>query len=164
MLWSLGAKWHAHTVFTDNLVEQNIEYTRLTTVPTPLNTLLWVGTADTDTTYHVALYSLLDSDREVEFYQVSNRHELLGDYANDEVVNRLKFLAKDWYAMRQYGDSLVFNDARFGAFFTDLDNPEYVFGYHLKEGEEGLEAIQGDPPTGEMEEVLKNLITRMLGE
>ena len=49
MVWSLGAKWYTFNVFEDNLKSKGLVYSRLTTVPTPMNTFLWSATADGDT-------------------------------------------------------------------------------------------------------------------
>ena len=131
MLWSLGAKYHTYSIFQDNLQQQNIAYTRLTTVPTPLNTVLWSATAETDSAYYTGLYSLLDDDEIIQFHKIENNHALIEEWEEEDLINRLNFLSKGWYVVNDENpDTLVYNDARFGPMYAS-DTPMYGFGYQL---------------------------------
>jgi inner membrane protein len=165
MIWSLGVKWHTYGIFQDSLAAQGIEYSRLTTVPTPMNTFLWSATADGDTVLYSGLYSIFDNDKNVDFHTIPNNHDLVDKYAGDDVLNRLNFLSKDWYVVNDENpDTLVYNDARFGPMYMG-DKPMYGFGYQLSETIEGLKVAEQRPePDGElMNELLNTLWDRIWG-
>ncbi len=165
MVWTLGVKWHVHTVFTKSLNEQHLLFSRLTTVPTPFNSILWSGTAESDSSYHVGLYSLLDKDQEIKFHEVEHDHHKLADLEDEDVVKRVKFLAKEWYVVTKDSNDLVMYDARYGPMFTSLDGePKYAFGYRLvnKEGEWVAESVE--PKDLKMDGMFDALIKRIQGE
>ncbi|NNJ54688.1 MAG: metal-dependent hydrolase [Bacteroidia bacterium] len=164
LLWTLGVKWHVHDVFTDNLEAQKIEYTRITTVPTPFNSILWLGTVETDSAYQVGLYSLLDKDKNVTFDRINHNHFLLDSLQEEDVIKRLLFLSKDWYVVKQDSTGLHYFDARFGPMYQPGEKPSFVFGYNLKEERGRLKALQHTRPTGKMSTALKELFTRMWGK
>jgi inner membrane protein len=166
MLWSLGAKYYTYTIFEQNLQEQEIKYSRLTTVPTPLNTFLWSATADGDTVLYSGLYSIFDKDQKVEFHTIKTNHELVGSYNGDDVLNRLNFLSKGWYVINNDNpDTLVYNDARFGPMYLG-DKPMYGFGYQLTDKPAGVsaEAQRPDPDNELMSKMLSTLWNRIWGK
>ncbi|MDB4161481.1 metal-dependent hydrolase [Bacteroidia bacterium] len=146
MLWSLGAKWYTYGVFEDSLAAKGIEYTRLTTVPTPLNTFLWSATADGDTVLYSGLYSIFDSDKSVDFKVINNNHELVEKYSSEEVLTRLVHISKGWYVINDDNpDTLVYSDARYGPMYIG-DKPTYTFGYKLIKSDEGMLEIEEKRP------------------
>lgn len=165
MVWTLGVKWHVHRIFTQNLKGQHIDYTRLTTHPTPFNSILWMGSADGEDHHYVGLYSLLDSDRIIHFDSIATHHELIDSLQGEEVIKRLRFLSKDWYAVKQEkDDTLTFYDGRFGPFYIPGEPVDYVFGYYLYEEEGVWKAHQMERPTGRMSDAMKALFDRMGGD
>lgn len=167
MLWSLGAKWYTYQVFEKSLAAQELAYSRLTTVPTPFNTFLWSATADGDSFYYNGLYSIFDSDREVEFTHIETNHHVLNQFSDSQILDRLKFISKDWYVVRADSDAVTFNDARYGPMYTTEGKPNYGFGYRLKEMNGKLEVTQPEPGEEDMQEmgeVMTNLWNRIWGE
>jgi inner membrane protein len=166
MLWSLGAKYYTYRIFEQNLQQQEIKYTRLTTVPTPLNTFLWSATADGDTVLYSGLYSIFDKDQKVKFHTINTNHELVDSYNGDDVLNRLNFLSKGWYVINNDNpDTLVYNDARFGPMYLG-DKPMYGFGYQLTDKPAGVsaEAQRPDPDSELMSKMLSTLWNRIWGK
>ena len=157
MIWSLGVKWYTYKVFEDNLESKGIVYSRLTTVPTPMNTFLWSATADGDTVLYSGLYSIFDKDQDVKFHAIQTNHGFVSNYSEDNVLKRLKFLSKGWYVINTDNpDTLVYNDARFGPMYLG-NTPQYGFGYQLTDDHGALQAeAQRPKPKGEM-------INRLLG-
>ena len=164
MLWSLGVKWYTHEVFSTSLQNQNIEYSRITTVPTPMNTFLWSATADADSVYYVGLYSIFDKDKNVQFDRVETNHYLLDSLQDEETLNRLYFLSKNWYVVREVDGALVFNDARYGPMYKEDHQPLYGFGYRLEEKEGKLKVSQPEPDRSEMKPIFVRLWTRIWGK
>ena len=151
MLWSLGAKWYTYQIFEDNLASKNIQYSRLTTVPTPMNTFLWSATADGDSVLYTGLYSIFDKDKNIEFHTIDNNHDLVAKYQEDDVLKRLNFLSKGWYVINNDNpDTLVYNDARFGPMYLD-NKPVYGFGYQMVEKSGSLSVKEQRPEPSEKE-------------
>jgi inner membrane protein len=166
MLWSLGAKYYTFRIFEQSLQQQEIKYSRLTTVPTPLNTFLWSATADGDTVLYSGLYSIFDKDKKVEFHTIKTNHELVDRYNGDDVLNRLNFLSKGWYVISNDNpDTLVYNDARFGPMYLG-DKPMYGFGYKLTDKPSGVsaEAQRPSPDSELMNKMLSTLWNRIWGK
>ncbi|MEY2924742.1 MAG: hypothetical protein RLZZ337_1290 [Bacteroidota bacterium] len=164
MLWTLGVKWYVHSNFADNLQSQHIDYNRITTVPTPFNSILWTATVDADSLYFIGSYSLLDTDKNITFKRVDNNHKFLNDIRNEDVVKRLRFLSKDWYVVQKADIGFTYYDARFGPFFSQDLEPKYVFGYHLFKEGSNWKVKQADRPKVEMKEAFGTLWTRMKGQ
>ena len=164
MVWSIGVKGYVHRVFTHNLQAQHLNYSRLTTVPTPFNTFLWSGTADLDTSYAVGLYSIFDSDEVIDFFEIPKQHHLLDSYANQDQIKRLKYLAKDWYVVRQQDSGFAFNDARFGPMYDGKTDPHYGFGYNLYWQDDEFIISQDEPPSEGLDDMMKALVERVKGE
>jgi inner membrane protein len=166
MVWSLGAKWYTFNVFEDNLKSKGIIYSRLTTVPTPMNTFLWSATADGDTVLYSGLYSIFDKDKDVEFYTIRTNHDLVNRYSGDDVLDRLNFLSKGWYVIdNDNPDTLVYNDTRFGPMYLG-DKPLYNFGYQLTDTPEGVRAAAKRPELAadQVNKMLSTLWNRIWGK
>jgi inner membrane protein len=166
MVWSLGAKWYTFNVFEDNLKSKGIVYSRLTTVPTPMNTFLWSATADGDTVLYSGLYSIFDNDKDVDFYTIKTNHDLVNRYSGDDVLDRLNFLSKGWYVIdNDNPDTLVYNDTRFGPMYLG-DKPLYNFGYQLTDTPKGVRATAKRPEldVDQVNKMLSTLWNRIWGK
>ena len=167
MLWSLGAKWYTYGVFEETLAAKGIEYTRLTTVPTPLNTFLWSATADGDTVLYSGLYSIFDTEKSVDFQVIKNNHKLVEQYSGEEVLTRLMLISKGWYVINNDNpDTLVYSDARYGPIY-DGNKPTYTFGYKLIRSEEGTLEVSEKRPKADSEfmgKILSTLWNRIWGK
>ena len=165
IIWSLGVKWHTYTIFEKNLANQGIEYSRLTTVPTPFNTFLWSGTADSDSFYYNGLYSIFDKEPQIQFSKIPTYHKNIAQFQDKESIDRLIFLSKNWYVLIENADSSVnFNDARFGPMYVQEDVPQYGFGYRLLERNGELTVTQPEPEMEQMGEVMTILWNRIWGK
>ncbi len=144
LLWSLGAKYYTQNIFQENLRNQQITYSRLTTAPTPFNTFLWSATAETDSTYVTGLYSIFDAEKKVQFVSVAHQHHLSNQIKDKEILKRLLILSKDWYIIDKEKDTIIYIDARFGPIYIDK-TPEYTFGYKLINNDEALSVTKHTP-------------------
>ena len=167
MIWSLGAKWYTYKIFEENLASKNIVYSRLTTVPTPMNTFLWSATADGDSVLYTGLYSVFDKDKNVDFKTIETNHDLVSEYEGDGVLDRLNFLSKGWYVINNDNpDTLIYNDARFGPMYLE-DKPVYGFGYKLTENAKNdlsVKEQRPEPNKEEGKELLNTLWNRIWGK
>lgn len=164
LIYTLYVKLYVHNTFEKSLVEQNISYNRISTIPTPFNSILWTGMAETDTSYYTGSYSLLDKERKVDFIKIDHDKYKINQFNGSETLKRLKFLSKDWYTITERNDTLIFNDIRFGPFYRELDKPEFMFGWELHPKDGDFEVERPEPPRDEMSKAMKVLYTRLLGK
>ncbi len=165
LLVTLGIKTHIQSVFNGSLSEQEIDYSRFSTRPSPFNTLLWTANVETEKAYLIGYYSLLDEDQEVDFFPIAKNHELLIPYRNNPKIERLLFLTKGFYAMHDTGDHLEMYDLRFGlSEGFDRGKGDFIFTYliHKKNGE--IQITQKENSLEGMDRVLEKLLLRIQGE
>lgn len=113
------------------LAGQNISYSRYFTTPSPLNNWLWYVVAGNDSGYHVGFRSVFDKGP-MDFEFFPRNYHLLQPLEHEEDLHRLIRFSQDFYTAEQWGDTLVFNDLRFGQ-ITGWDTPRerFVFHYYL---------------------------------
>ena len=144
LLATLGVKAHVEGTFEEALARQDVRYDRLLTAPMPLNSLLWMGLADSGDTVRIGLYSILDDDERIAFKEVATRRELLAPYEDQAPVERLLWFSRGYYAASQAGDTLLFHDLRFGR--TDAwltDEGAYLFTFRLRRSESDSARLVG---------------------
>lgn len=164
LVYSLGVKWHVHHVFKRNLEEQYIAYKRITTIPTPFNTILWNGTVETDSSLLTTTYSLLDKDEHLAFIAIPHNKHYLKEYENIDVVKRITYLAKDWVVSDKIGDTLALYDARFGPFYTEKNKPTYGVAWLVFQENGKYRAKRSEVDRKEMSAALTVLIDRIKGK
>lgn len=111
----------------------NVDVRQYFSSPTPFNTWLWFVVVDTDSGCYVGYRSVFDKKPTIDF-QYFQRQDSLTYLVNDQdVLNRLKRFSQGYYTMEQKGDTLIFNDLRFGQ-SVGWKNPrdEFVFHYYLQ--------------------------------
>ena len=112
--------------------QQNIPHERYFTTPAPLQNLLWMVVAGDSSGFHVGFRSVLDSGTHIDFTYFPKNEHLLGSFREEEDVKQLKQFAQGFYTIEQWGDTLVFNDLRFGQIIGWHDPKErFVFHYFL---------------------------------
>lgn len=168
LLLTMVFKGITYQKFTKNLKEQNIEYTRIETGPTPLNSILWFANVETKDQYLTGNYSLLDKDDYIKFRSFDKNFKLrekLKDYKN---FKRLNHFAKDWYLLTALeNDTIKYENIRFGGAFTDDDEESsFVFSYKLHiEGDELAfkEDFDREKMKGKASSIFSKLWQRILG-
>jgi len=123
LAWSVSAKIYIDNVAQKSLARQNINYSRLITIPSPLNTVLWRVVAMNDKGYYEAYYSLFDDNPELttKFYPSANH--LLEGLENHWPVQRLQWFTKGFYAVQEQAGHIIIKDLRMGL------EPDYVFQF-----------------------------------
>ncbi|MCB0284459.1 MAG: metal-dependent hydrolase [Calditrichaeota bacterium] len=119
--------------FEAELERQNIEWTRYDSYPTPFNSILWAVNVETKDGFYIGYYSLLNNNRAINFTYFPQNKSLLADYMQDDKIQRLIKMSKNWYIARNEEGKLIYNDLRFGTPDTDLsENSKFVFSYVIK--------------------------------
>lgn len=146
------------------LNRQQIPYTRYFTTPAPLQNWLWYVVAGTDSGYHVGFRSLFDTNEELPLQYFPRNSHLLKPVSDHENLQRLIRFSKEFYTVEQWGDTLVFNDLRFGQ-ITGWHNPRerFVFHYFLQHPSDNKLVVQRGRFMGWNRETMRALWNRMWG-
>lgn len=115
------------------LAEQNIRYTRYFTTPAPLQNWLWFVVAGNDSGYYTGFRSVFEpasSPLHLEYFP--RRDSLLKPISDHEDLQKLIRFSQGFYTAEQWGDTLVFNDLRFGQIIGWKEQRQrFVFHYFL---------------------------------
>lgn len=156
-------KGMAYSKFEDALKEQSIEYTQLDTRPSPMNTILWSANVEIDKAYLIGNYSFFDT-QPITFNSYSKNHELLGDLAENEKVQRMIQISEGWYIITKENGQLYFNDLRFGLLSMESNSKSFVFKYKIDVSESGeVHFIEEPKDTRDGKKLLMKLWERVKG-
>jgi inner membrane protein len=125
------------------LQKQHIPYTRYFTTPAPLQNWLWFVVAGNKDGYHTGFYSLFDSNPRIAFEYFPAQKQLLDSVTDHEVLQKLIRFSQNYYTAERWGDTLVFNDLRFGQ-VIGWHNPreKFVFHYYLSHPNDNQLVVQ----------------------
>ncbi|AEE18874.1 metal-dependent hydrolase [Dokdonia sp. 4H-3-7-5] len=162
LLLTVVIKYIAHQKVVQNLEQQQIAYTQISTRPAPMNTVLWNINVDAGENYLIGDYSLLDS-KPITFKAYPKKRSESEALINTSEVQRLITISEGWYILERNQNEWIYNDLRFGLITIDPDNPQFVFRYMLEENNGTITATEDRPDTSNMDAVLGNLWTRIKG-
>jgi len=164
MLLTLVNKYIVTSVFTESLREQHISCQRLTTKPTPFNSILWNVTAETDSGYYIGYYSLPDKSRDIKFSFFRKNHELLAPFLPDEKLETLLRITNGYYTVTRKGNLYCINDLRFGQLDGWAGGKEdFVFSYNIEQAGNKLLFFQNPNDLKKGRELLGPLWQRIKG-
>jgi inner membrane protein len=148
--WALGAimisccylvyasynKWMVNEVVESSLTTQKISHQEYFTTPTPFNSWLWYVVVKDTAGFHIGYRSVFDQTSTIPFYYLPRQDSLLAPVRGQEDLQHLLRFSKGYYAVQQWGDSLVLSDLRFGQ-IMGWQNPaaRFVFYYYLQHPE-----------------------------
>jgi len=146
------------------LDEKNISYTRYFSTPAPLQNWLWYVVAGDDKGYHIGFRSLFDSSRSIEFQYFPRNDSLLIPIIDHSDVQKLIRFSQQYYTVDHQGDTLVFNDLRFGQ-IVGWYNPKgkFVFHYYLQHPNDNELLVQRGRFDGWNLQTAEALIERVKG-
>jgi inner membrane protein len=167
MLLSIVIKSVTYSEFQEQLEKDHIEYVEMDTRPTPLNTFLWNAQVKTKTGYHMAYYSIFDS-QPIQFSEEFPRNShLLAPYRKQKEIRQLIKISSGWYMIREEGERLYFIDLRFGQLGFDPNTPEFLWKFELvpdAEGQIEVERLQPDlQKAGDVQAMFGSLWNRIWG-
>lgn len=165
LYYCLLNKYRIDKLATASMQRQQIHYTRYFTTPTPMNNWLWYIVAEDSTGYHTGYLSLLGKRRGVQFNYFPRNDSLLGVLKTREDVRSLRRFCQGYYTAEQWGDTLVFNDLRFGQIRGwENGRARFVFHYYLQApGDNGV-ILQRGRFAGWNGEVFRTFIRKIGGE
>ena len=134
------------------------------TTPTALNNWLWYIVAADTNGYHIGYRSVFDKQKETSFHFFPKNEGWLDEVRNQHDLVRLKKFSKGFYTVERWGDTLVFNDLRFGQ-ITGWHDPrgKFVFHYFLQQPKANDMVVQRGRFKGWNKETLKSLMERIKG-
>ncbi|MBT8184223.1 MAG: metal-dependent hydrolase [Eudoraea sp.] len=159
---TLVLKGLAYRQFTENLTSQGIEYREMDIRPTPFNAILWTANIDSGNAYLIGEYSFFDS-KPIQFTSYEKNHHLLGSLRTAEKVERLIAIAEGWYIISKMGNTLYFNDLRFGILSKGAEGTKFAFSYALLNEKEGLVVKEAPKYTEEARKLFSKQWTRLKG-
>lgn len=162
LLGTVGNKLHVNSVFEKALSKQHISYDRFRSSPLPLTNFLWMGLAESDSGYHMTLYSNFDTHRPDDFIFIPRNQEMLKKFSANEDLNKLIHFTKGYYHVSRDQNGLYLADLRFGKMGIK-ESSEYVFKFYLK-NKDGDLSIEQTRESGSIEEdLLSGYINRIKG-
>lgn len=126
----------SYQTFTKELAAQNIVYQEIETKPSPLNTILWTANVKTDDAFLIGNSSFFDT-KPITFSSYPKNHHLLGDLVNHSKTERMIAISKGWYTITKVGNTLYFNDLRFGTLSIQPNANNFVFQYKIEIDKKG---------------------------
>lgn len=162
MVLTLILKGVAYHHFKTELENQQIEYIKLQTKPSPFNTILWTANVETDEAFLIGNYSFFDT-QPVTFHVHPKNHHLLGDLAQENQIQRLIKVVEEWYTISERDGKLLFNDLRFGLMSVDPNTEKYAFSYILEKDDQGMAIVEEPKDRSDAKKLLADLWERMWG-
>lgn len=163
LVFTLINKWRVDSVIGAELEKSNIAVTDVVTTPTPLNNFLWMSYSTDATGYWFGYYSVFDK-KDVQFYHVNKKQELLEPYESDPQVALLKRFSKGYYVLSQKDSVVYFNDIRFGQ-MGGWDHPDsaFVFSFKLNKNADNSMALNRGKFETSMADAISSLVNRIKG-
>lgn len=165
LMFCLYNKYNIHREVDQSLKRQAISHQRFMTTPAPLQNWLWYIVAENDSGFHVGFHSLFDSTRSIPMQFFPRNEILLSPVHNNESLQRLKRFSQGYYTIENWGDTLVFNDLRFGQMLGwEQPRGRFVFHYFLKQDADNSLVVQRGRFSGWNGRTFTNLLKRMAGK
>ncbi len=164
ILFAFSNKLTIDNKLTAELNHQHIKYSDYFSTPTPLNNLLWMLVAKSDSGYYIGYRSVFDKSQKVDFHYRPQNEFLLDSLPPDRDLVNLKRFAKNFYTVDKRNDSLFLSDIRFGS-VLGWDNPEadFVFRYCLNKNANNDLVIQKGRFKTSGKESVGSLVRRIKG-
>jgi len=164
--YGLYNKWQVDRSTRQAILRQHLTPTAYFTTPTPFNNWLWYIVATDMTGSYVGYRSVFDESQDLHF-EFFPRQDSLLRYAPPEYmheVSLLKRLSQGHYTVEARGDTLIFNDLRFGQMLGwQYPRAGFVFHYYLRPALDNKLVLQRGRFAGWDAEATRALIQRMEG-
>lgn len=138
---------------------------RYFSTPTLLNNLLWFVVVEDSADFEIGYRSVFDKPGNLQLERFKKQTALLKPVEVHKEVMELKQFSQGYYTVEKWGDTLVFNDLRFGQ-INGWQNPRsrFAFHYFLSHPEDNQLVVQRGRFAGFSWESAKKLTDRALGK
>lgn len=136
---------------------------RYFSTPTLLNNFLWFVVVDDSSSFEIGYRSVFDKTGIHGLARVPKNYGLLKPIEDHREVMELKQFSQGFYTVENWGDTLVFNDLRFGQ-VNGWQNPKskFAFHYYLSHPEDNNLVVQRGRFEGFSWTSAKKLVNRAL--
>ena len=168
LLFCYYHKTQVNRIFEESLAAENIQYQRFMTAPLILNNVLWMGVAETDTSFVHGYYSFMDKkDKVGKFRTFPKQYELVKKYRDDPTLQTLDWFSNGYYTIlrRAKDNQLQLNDVRYGIFGTELESDsDYIFKFLLLEKDGSIEMREVEERPEMDGDAFRELWDRIMGK
>lgn len=141
--YCIGNKIETDRAVKEILTKQQIPQEQYFTTPAPLQNWLWYVVSGNDSGFYVGFRSVFDSKKEIAFQYFPRQDSLLNPVHDHAEVQLLKRFSQNFYTVENWGDTLVFNDLRFGQIIGWSDpRGRFVFHYFLQHPDDNRLVVQ----------------------
>jgi inner membrane protein len=147
------------------LAQQQVPYQRLLTTPTPFNAWLWYVVVEDEAGFHTAYRSVADDWEEpLDLLYFPKNDKLLEPAKDRHDVKQLMRFSQGYYTVEQRGDTVIFNDLRFGQ-IAGWEHPDakFVFHYYINHPDANLMVIQRGRFSNWNRRTFRSMIERIMG-
>jgi len=164
LLYALYNKSTINAAVEKNLAKQHIASQRFFATPTALNNWLWYIVSEDKNGFYIGYRSVFDRDSSIDFHYFPRQQHLLGNVKQKEDIQRLVRFSQGYYTLDHIGDTLVFNDLRFGQ-IMGWQNPQagFAFHYYVELSHANDLVIQRGRFTGWNSKTIRALVRRIKG-
>lgn len=162
MFFTLGNKLYIDSVFRKSLKDSNISELRFSTQPAIFNNVLWYGIVETEASYFVSDYSLLDTkNRFLNFRKVPKQRDLKPSQFKD--IKDLAWFSNQYYSVYKIKENeYQYNDLRYP--LLDIENPNTsVFSLLLYKENNRLNMKPFEPKFDSLGDIMASLWERIKG-
>jgi inner membrane protein len=125
------------------LDRQQVTHRRYFTTPTPFNSLLYFVVAEDTSGFDTGYRSVFDNDKPLALHHFDRLDSLLEPFRDRPDVQKLLRFSQGYYTVQYWGDTLMFNDLRFGQMAGWSDPAaNFVFHYYLQYPEQNQLIVQ----------------------
>jgi inner membrane protein len=144
--------------------QHNNSDVKFLSTPTPMNSWLWYVVIPSSNGYFIEYRSVFDRDLSVPRHYIAKNDALLDPFRNETEALQLTRLARGFYALEQHGDTVTFNNLRFGQ-VNGWENPagSFIFHYNLGKSGNSLLTVQQGRFSGWSKKTVAEFVKRMEG-
>ena len=169
LLYGLYNKWEIEKAVQAEITRQSLPTQAHFTTPTPFNNWLWYVVVTDSSGSYVSYRSVFDTSPHMHFEFFARNDSLLEVAPEDERLNHeiqlLKRFSQGYYTVDQRGDTVMFNDLRFGQMLGwENRRAGFVFHYYLQPPLDNTVVLQRGRFAGWDPTVLRKFLRRVAGE
>ena len=162
LLFTVVNKIYIDHTFESSLEEQKVSYSRFSTQPSILNNILWYGIAETDNSYEIGFYSLLDQSSRFSDWKTIPKKRL-ADPKFDNDLSCLSWFSNGYFNIESTSEgNYLYYDLRYPLVKTK-EGYKPVFNLLLYEKDDRLDMKPFEPETEDFEFTMSALWERVKG-
>ena len=163
LLYGISNKLRIDSHVKNDLEAQHHTYTRYMSTPTPLNSWLWYIVAEDSGGFYTGYRSMFDHQH-TQFRWQPKARRLLKPFMDHPDVHYLLRFSQGFYTCEEWGDTVVFNDLRFGE-MKGWEDPKarFVFHYFLEKPDANDIVVQRGRFAGWDSRTLRIFVRRIRG-